>query len=391
MQLITLFLILFFGLLLRFLLEKIRVPALIGYLALGMALGALGLTGGNLGVVSADLRRIALVVILLRAGLSVKLSDLKKSGFASILLCFLPALAEMCAVGLLAPLLFGLTTEEGFLLGSVLAAVSPAVVVPRMLRLAEEGYGAKRAVPQTLTAGASADDIFVVLMFGIFLSAVKGEGFTLASLWKLPVSVLCGVALGVLAGIPAGWACKKLRLPDWGKFILLLSLSFLLAGLESVLDGVFPFSGLLGVMALGMTAAKVSPRTAEEVSPVGKKVWNVAEIFLFTLVGAAVSLSALWNNLALSLLLLFCSLAARSLGVFLCTLGTSFNGKERAFAVLSYLPKATVQAAIGGIALAEGLACGDTVLSVAVAAILVTAPLGALLIDLTGKKLLKKD
>lgn len=382
------FLILLSGIAVGTLCERLRVPALIAYLALGLLFGATGVLDESLLAISSEIRRAALVVILLRAGLSTRFFELKKSGSAAVLLCFLPALAEMCAVGLIAPLLFPLDGTEAFLLGSVLAAVSPAVVVPRMLSLSERGLGAEHAVPQTLTAGASADDIFVVLMFGIFLSAAKGGGFSLASLWQLPVSVLCGVAAGTLAGVGAGYFLRKVRLGSAFRFGALFAISLGLAAAETALEGIFPFSGLLGVMACGMAAAKVCPEEAERASQTGKQVWAVAEIFLFVLVGAAVSLSALWNGLGRSALLLFCSLFVRSLGVLLSTVETKFTAKERAFCVLAYLPKATVQAAIGGIPLAAGLACGETVLSVAVAAILLTAPLGAAAIEWGGKRLL---
>ena len=387
-MILSLFLILFGGIAVGTAFGRLHIPALIGYLALGLALGAAGILDESLLAVSADLRRVALVVILLRAGLSTRFSELKKSGSAAVLLCFFPALAEMCAVGLIAPLIFPLDTTESFLLGSVLAAVSPAVVVPRMLSLSERGLGSEHAVPQTLTAGASADDIFVVLMFGIFLSAAKGGGFSLVSLWQLPVSIVCGVAAGVLTGIEAGYFLRKVRLGNAFRFGLLLALSLGLAAAETALDGIFPFSVLLGVMACGMAAAKMCPEEAERAAKTGKGVWEIAEIFLFILVGAAVSLSALWSNLGRSALLLLCSLAVRSLGVLASTLGTKFTAKERVFCMLSYLPKATVQAAIGGIALSEGLACGETVLSVAVAAIILTAPTGAAAIELSGKRLL---
>ena len=373
--------------------RKIKLPALIGTLLIGILLGpyVFNLISPDILAISADLRKFALIVILTRAGLSLKLDDIKKVGRPAFLLCFLPATFEIIGYVVFAPLLLGLSPLESALAGAVMGAVSPAVVVPRMLKLQREGYGTNKNIPQMITAGASCDDVFVIVLFSALLTTANFGEFNYNIVWQIPTSVVMGIAVGILVGLLFSLLFKRFHTRDTIKVLILLSVSFLLVALENLLENSVPFSALLAVITLGVTFNLKSEQRAERLSAKYEKVWVFAEIVLFALVGAeaniADAVSQGWN----AILVLLFALAFRLIGVFVCLIKTPLDFKERLFCAIAYIPKATVQAAIGAIPLAAGLACGQTILTCAVLSILVTAPLGAALTDLTYKKLLTKN
>ncbi len=354
----------------------------------GMILGPYGLDmlDAKLLSISTELRQIALVVILLRAGLALKISDLKSVGPNALLLCFVPALFEICGVMLLAPPLLGVSLIEAAIIGAVVAAVSPAVIVPKMLALMKSGKGTQKGIPQMIMAGASVDDVFVIVLFTSFTTLAVGGEFSAASLLNIPISILLGALLGGTAGWLAVQYFKRFHLRDSIKLLIILSLSFLFVGLESWLKGRVTISGLLAVMAMGITLLRLYPTLAERISPKFNKLWVGAEIMLFVLVGATVNLNYATSAGVLPIILILGALIFRIAGVWLSVSRSSLNTKERLFCAVAYLPKATVQAAIGSLPLAMGLECGELVLTIAVLAIIITAPLGALAIDATSRK-----
>lgn len=359
--------------------RKLHLPALVGMLLAGILLGPFGadLLSPALLSLSADLRRLALIIILLRAGLSLDLGSLRRSGRSAVLLCFLPAACEVLGMVLLAPRLLGVSVLDAAILGAVVGAVSPAVIVPRMLDLMEAGYGTEQGIPQMVLAGASVDDVFVVILFSSFTGMASGGRFPPAALAGVPVSILLGAALGLgLGGLLARFFAR-FPLRDSAKAILLLALSILLTALEDRLGSRVPFSGLLAVLGTGLGLYRRQPAAAQRLAAKFGKLWVAAEILLFALVGAQLNLEYAAASGRTAVLLVLGALCFRALGVLLCMAGGPLNPKERLFAVLAYLPKATVQAAIGGVPLAMGLSCGQVVLTVAVIAILLTAPLGA--------------
>ena len=367
--------------------RKLHLPALVGMLLAGILLGPFGadLLSPALLSVSADLRRLALILILLRAGLSLDLGSLRRSGRSAVLLCFLPAACEVLGMVLLAPRLLGVSVLDAAILGAVVGAVSPAVIVPRMLDLMEAGYGTEQGIPQMVLAGASVDDVFVVVLFSSFTGMASGGRFSPAALAGVPVSILLGAALGLgLGGLLARFFAR-FPLRDSAKAILLLALSILLTALEDRLGSRVPFSGLLAVLGTGLGLYRRQPAAAQRLAAKFGRLWVAAEILLFALVGAYAAASG-----RAAVLLVLGALCFRALGVLLCMAGGPLNPKERLFAVLAYLPKATVQAAIGGVPLAMGLSCGQVVLTVAVIAILLTAPLGAFAIDVSYRRLLRR-
>lgn len=373
--------------------KKLRLPPLIGMLAVGIAIGpyALDLIDGSILDISPELRKIALIIILTRAGLSLDLAALKRVGRPAILMCFVPACFEILGMALLAPLLLHIRLMEALILGAVIGAVSPAVIVPKMLKLSEEGYGTDKGIPQLLLAGASVDDVFVIVMFSTFTGLEKNGTFSAFSLAMIPVSVMLGVAAGLGIGCLLGKLFEKIHIRDTEKLLLFLCAAFFLVAFEDTFGEKVPFSALIAVMSIGVAVQKIRPMAAERLSARFNKLWVAAEIFLFVLVGACVNLPyAAKAGISTVILILFV-LLFRMVGVFVCLVKTSLNLKERLFCMLAYTPKATVQAAIGGIPLALGLACGETVLTAAVIAILLTAPFGALLIDKTYKKLLDRS
>lgn len=389
-MLTSLALIFLVGMGLGWLSGRLRLPALVGMIFTGMLLGpyALDLLDGSLLSISADLRQLALVIILTRAGLSLDLGDLKRAGRPAVLLCFVPACFEIAGTVLLAPLL-GVSYLEAAIIGSVIAAVSPAVIVPRMLRLMEEGYGQNHCIPQMILAGASVDDVFVIVLFTAFTSLALGGSFSAWSLLSVPVSILTGVVAGCAVGLALVWFFQRVHIRDSAKILIILSISFLLLELEDQLEGILPLSGLLAIMALGLTINQRYPVLSARLSQKYNKLWVAAEVLLFVLVGATVDLAYVWKAGAAALLVLAGALVVRMLGVAFCMTGTALSKKERLFCMIAYTPKATVQAAIGGLPLAMGLACGQLTLTVAVLAILVTAPLGAFAIDTCYQRLLQ--
>lgn len=378
------------GMLLSSILKKLRLPGLLGMLITGIVLGpyVLNLLDPSILSISADLRQIALIIILTRAGLSLDINDLKKVGRPAILMCFVPACCEIAGMILLAPGLLGISVLDAAIMGAVVAAVSPAVIVPKMLMLMEKGYGRENRIPQLIMAGASVDDVFVIVLFTAFTGLAQGESISAASFAQVPVSILTGMIAGVVTGMILAVLFARLHIRDSGKVVVLLSISFLMVALENVLKGVISFSGLLAVMSMGIALQKKRRVVAERLSVKYSKLWVAAEILLFVLVGASVDVSYALAAGASAVLLIFGVLLFRMAGVFLCMLKTKLSGKERLFCMIAYMSKATVQAAIGGVPLALGLGCGKIVLTVAVLAILITAPLGAFGVDVAYRKLL---
>lgn len=391
-MLLSLSLICLLGMLLAFLCKKIHLPGLVGMIATGILLGpyVLNLIDPKVLSISSELRRIALVIILMRAGLSLDVSGLKKVGRSAVLMCFLPAVFEIAGYVILAPRFLNVSLLDAAIMGSVLAAVSPAVIVPRMIKLTEEGYGTSKQIPQMILAGASVDDVFVIVMFSAFTGMAQGQDISWVSFARVPVSILIGIFTGSALGIVLGKYFEKFHMRDSVKVILVLSLAFVLDWIEARFGSVVPFSGLIAVMALGLGLQRKRKVVAQRLSSKFNKLWVCAEIVLFVLVGACVDISYTKQAGISTIILILFVLLFRLAGVILCVAGTSLTLKERLFCGFGYIPKATVQAAIGGIPLAMGLGCGNIVLTVAVMGILITAPLGAFLIDLSYKKLLVK-
>ncbi|WP_418425127.1 cation:proton antiporter [Blautia sp.] len=392
-MLLSISLILILGMFMGWICRKMKLPALLGMLITGIILGPYGLDlldGSILGI-SAELRKIALIIILTRAGLGLDLSGLKKIGRPAVFMCFVPASFELLGMILLAPKLMGLSVLESAVMGAVLAAVSPAVVVPRMVKLMDEGYGVKEGIPQLILAGASVDDVYVIVLFSTFVGMMQGEGASILKFVNIPVSIFFGIAIGLFLGVLLAYFFKKVHIRDTSKVLIILSISFLLVVIEDKLTTAITFSSLIAVMFIGIGLQKKREAVAERLSVKYGKLWVAAEVFLFVLVGATVNIEYLGKVGAKAFVVIIGALIFRMFGVFVCLLGTNLKRKEQLFAMMAYTPKATVQAAIGGIPLALGLACGDTVLTVAVLAIVFTAPLGAFAIDLSYKKLLNKQ
>lgn len=391
-MLLSLSLIFIFGYFAGEICKKVHMPALLGMLAVGIIIGpyALNLLDSSVLSISADLRKIALIIILTRAGLSLDLTQLKKIGRPAVLMCFVPACFEILGMVLLAPALLGVSRTDAAIMGAVVGAVSPAVIVPKMIKLTEEGYGKDRGIPQLILAGASVDDVFVIVLFTAFVSLEQTGTLSAASFLSVPISILLGIGAGLVFGFAAGKIFKKFHVRDTVKLLLLFSLSFLLAAFEDGFGKTIPFSAMLAVMCVGIAINKEHPLLAGRLSDRYSKLWTVFEILLFVLVGACVNIQYALKAGPMAILLIFAVLLFRMAGVCLCVLKTELNAKERLFCMLAYLPKATVQAVIGGIPYAMGLPCGESVLTVAVLSILITAPLGAFLIDLTYKKCLNK-
>jgi NhaP-type Na+/H+ or K+/H+ antiporter len=391
-MLFSLSLILIIGFALSGIFNRIKIPGLLAMIITGIVLGpyVMDLIAPEILMISSDLRKIALIVILARAGLSLDLEDLKQVGRPAALMCFIPATLEIIAIILLGPPLLGLTLGESAILGTVLAAVSPAVIVPRMLYLMESGYGKKNSIPQLILAGASVDDIYVIVLFTAFLGMNQGEGFNTGSLFSVPVSIISGVVLGIAVGALLVRIFKILHVRDTIKVLIILSVSFLFVSFEQFLEPYFPMSGLIAVMALGGTILKLYDILAKRLMGKFSKIWVGAEILLFVLVGAAVDITLIPKAGFFAVLLIFAGLGGRVLGVLISLFKTPIVAKERMFCSIAYLPKATVQAAIGAVPLSMGVPSGDTILAVAVLSIMVTAPIGAFGIDLLHDKLLEK-
>lgn len=391
-MLLSISLILILGMFMGWICQKIKLPSLLGMLITGIVLGpyVLNLLDDSILGISAELRKIALIIILTRAGLGLDLSGLKKIGRPAVLMCFVPASFELIGMILLAPKLMGLTVLEAAIMGAVLAAVSPAVVVPRMVKLMDEGYGVNEGIPQLILAGASVDDVYVIVLFSTFVGMMQGEGASILKFVNIPISIFLGIAIGLLIGVLLAYFFKKMHIRDTSKVLIILSISFLLVVMEDKLSTPISFSALIAIMFIGIGLQKKRETVAKRLSVKYGKLWVAAEVFLFVLVGATVNIGYLGKVGVKALIVIIGALVFRMFGVFVCLLGTSLKRKERLFTMLAYTPKATVQAAIGGIPLALGFTCGDLVLTVAVLAIVLTAPLGAFAIDLSYKKLLNR-
>ena len=391
-MLLSVALILLCGMGMSWICKKLKLPGLLGMLLTGIVLGpyVLNLLDENLLNISSELRKMALIIILMRAGLGLDISGLKKIGRPAVMMCFVPASFELLGMLVLAPRLLGLSVLEAAILGSVLAAVSPAVVVPRMVRLMEEGYGTEKGIPQLILAGASVDDVYVIVLFTTFSGIMQGKSVSVMSFLNIPISIILGMIIGLLAGWLLARYFEKVHIRDTVKVLILLSISFLLVVAEDHMTTAITFSALIAVMFLGVGLQKYREVTAKRIAVKCGKMWVAAEVFLFVLVGATVNIGYL-SHVGLKAVVLICgALIFRMTGVFVCLLGTDMNEKEKLFTMMAYTPKATVQAAIGGIPLALGFACGDVVLTVAVLAIVLTAPLGAFAIDSSYKKFLTK-
>lgn len=391
-MLLSLALIFLLGMILGSLFKKLKLPALLGMLLTGILLGPhfFNLLDSSILNISADLRQIALIIILTRAGLNLDIQDLKKVGRPAFFMCFIPATLEIIGMIILASYLFKLSFLDSVILGTVIAAVSPAVIVPKMLKLMEEGYGKKNNIPQLIMAGASVDDIFVIVLFTVFTGLATTGALSFAEFIKIPTSIILGLLAGAILGKILALFFEKIHLRDSNKVIILLSIAFLLVTLEKSITGIIGFSGLLAIMAMGGTIKKFRKEVAIRLSNKFSKLWIASELILFVLVGASVNINYLSSTGILAIILILGVLIFRMFGVFISLLRTPLDRKERLFSMIAYCPKATVQAAIGSIPLAMGLPCGELILSIAVLSILITAPLASFAIDLTYKKLLTK-
>lgn len=392
-MLLSIALIVLLSLMLAKIMQMIKIPSIIGLLMTGIILGpfVLNLIDGRILEISGELRQIALIVILLRAGLSLKLEDLKRIGRPALLMAFLPATFELLGVVILGQLLFNLTLLESAILGTILAAVSPAVVVPRMLKLMKSGYGKEKRIPHLILAGASLDDVYVIILFTSFLQSFLQGDFSLSMIYQIPLSVILGIGLGLLIGYLSVKFFKKFHMRDTIKVLVLFAVSFLFIVLEENIKPSVYISGLLAVMTLGGMIHHKYPILANRLVVKFEKIWVIAEIMLFVLVGAAVNLSVVPSVGFKALILILGALIFRTLGVFISLLKTKLLLKEKLFISIAYIPKATVQAAIGAIPLSLGLDAGYLMLTIAVLAILITAPLGAIGIDLLAPRLLKQE
>ncbi|MCK4551923.1 MAG: cation:proton antiporter [Tenericutes bacterium] len=392
-MLLSIGLILLISLSLNAIFIKLKIPGLIAFIIAGIVLGpsVLNLIDPNIIIISADLREIALIVILLRVGLTLDLNDLKKVGRPAILLSFIPATVEILFIGFVSPLIFDISLIEGFILGSIVAAVSPAVVVPRMIGYIEKKLGTNKQIPQLILAGSSIDDIYCIVMFTIFLGIYQTNTFNALSIVLLPVSIITSLILGILIGLVLVKVFKKIHMRDTVKVLVVFGLAFFLMVFEDLIVDYFTISGLLAVIALAGTILKTYPILAKRLTVKFSKIWVAAELMLFVLVGAVVEVSVLKTAGLLAVALVFASLSVRMIAVILSVSKTNLNSKEKLFTCISYLPKATVQAAIGAIPLALGMPAGSLILTISVLSIFISAPLGAIGMDRLNKKLLTTE
>lgn len=391
-MLFSLTLIFLSGIVLGSIFNCLKLPQLLGMLLTGIILGPylLNLLDPKILSISTDLRQTALIIILTRAGLNLDINDLKKVGRPAVLMCFVPATFEILGMIIFAPKFLGLGLLDSAILGTVIAAVSPAVVVPKMLKLMEDGYGTEEGIPQLIMAGASVDDVFVIVLFTSFIGLASNGTFSALNLIKIPTSIFFGISVGFLCAILLIYFFKKVHIRDSMKVIIILNISFLLVTFEHSLTGIIGFSGLLAIMSMGTGIQEKNSILAKRLSSKYSKLWIAAEVMLFVLVGATVNIKYALGASIPAILLIMTVIVFRMVGVFLCLLGTSFSYKERLFCMIAYCPKATVQAAIGSIPLSMGLSSGNIILTVAVLSILITAPLGAFAIDFSYKKLLNR-
>ena len=384
--------ILLFGLLVGWIFSKAKLPSPLGMIIVGIVLSphGLNLIDDSMLTISGDLRQIALVIILTRAGLSLNFSDLKMVGRPALLMCFVPACVEMVGTIIFAPLLLGVSILDAAIIGSVMAAVSPAVVVPRMIKLIEDGYGTDKSIPQLILAGASVDDVFVIVVFTALTTLASTGEVSAISFIQIPTSILLGVLLGGAVGTILVWYFRRFHIRDSVKVLIILSVSFLLLELQNRLEGIVPVSGLLAIMSMGIIINQKNDVLAKRLSVKYNKLWLGAEIFLFVLIGIAVDLKYALAAGVVVILLVILALLFRMMGVAVSLVKTKLNKKECLFCMVAYTPKATVQAVLGTVPLAMGLSCGEIVLTVAVISILITAPFGAICVDNLYKKLLSK-
>ena len=392
-MLFSLTLIFLSGIILGSIFNRLKLPQLIGMLLTGIILGPflLNLLDPKILSISADLRQIALIIILTRAGLNLDINDLKKVGRPAVLMCFVPATFEILGMIIFAPKFLDLGLLDSAILGTVIAAVSPAVIVPKMLKLMEEGYGADKSIPQLIMAGASVDDVFVIVLFTSFIGLASNGTFSMLNLIKIPTSIFFGIFIGFLCAILLIYFFKKIHIRDSLKVIIILNISFLLVTFEHSLTGIIGFSGLLAIMSIGTGIQAKNTILSKRLSVKYSKLWIAAEVMLFVLVGATVNIKYALSASIPAILLIITVLIFRMIGVFLCLVGIPLSYREQLFCMIAYCPKATVQAAIGSIPLSMGLPSGNIILTVAVLSILITAPLGAFAIDISYKKLLKKE
>lgn len=383
--------IILLGLSLGKLFNNLKLPSLLGYILTGIIISpyAMNLIDTSLLNIAPQLIQIALVIILTRAGLSLNINTLKKVGRPALLMCFLPACFEILSVIVIGPLLFGITIVEAAIVGSVIAAVSPAIIVPRMINLIEEGYGEKHSIPQLVLAGASVDDVFVIVVFTAMTALEASGEFTALSFVKIPISIVSGIIVGAIVGIVLVQLFKKNHIRDTIKVLIIISISFLLLELENSISDYIPISGLLAIMSMGVIIKLNYEILAERIQTKYNKLWAGAEIMLFVLVGATVNMKYVADAGILTVIMILAALVFRMIGVFVCLIKTELTMKEKIFCMIAYTPKATVQAGIGAVPLAMGLNCGQMVLTIAVMSIIITAPFGAIAIDKTYKKLLK--
>lgn len=391
-MILSLGLILILGFIIGWLLSKIKIPGLVGMIIVGLLIGpyCLGLIDEKILSISTELRQVALVIILTRSGLNLDIDSLRKIGRPAILMSFIPATLEIIGTTLISQLLLEITIFESILLGTVLAAVSPAVVSPRMIKLIEERFGENHQVPKLILAGSSVDDIYVIVLFYTFLGLVGNNTFDFVSITMIPVTIILGVLLGIIVGLILSYILKKTNFKTAINILIIISSSFLMIGLENMLKDYISISSLLGIMVTGIVLLFRNKEKAKQLSDGYNNLWIFFEIILFVLVGATVDFSYAINNGLMAILILIIGLLFRTLGVLLCLIKTKLTFKERLFTILAYIPKATVQASIGGIALSLGLSCGSIILTVSVISILITAPIGAILIDNLSSKLLDR-
>lgn len=380
------------GLLLGAVFNKLKLPSLIGMIMAGILLGPYvwNVLDDSILNISSQLRQLALVIILTRAGLSLNIGDLKKVGRPAILMCFVPALLEVLGVIWIAPRLFNVTVLEAAIMGSVLAAVSPAVIVPRMIKLMEEGYGEEKSIPQMILAGASVDDVFVIVLFTAFTSLATGGSVSAMQFVQIPISIILGILLGLAVGYILVRYFKAFHMRDSVKVLIILSVSFLMLECETRLEHIIPVSGLIAIMSMGIIMKQSYGDLAVRMNEKYNRIWVAAEVILFVLVGTTVNIQYVKLAGITAAIIVVGAMLFRMVGVFLCMFGTKLSYRERLFCMFAYTPKATVQAAIGGMPLAMGLACGDKVLILAVLSILMMAPLGAIAIDCSYRRLLAK-
>lgn len=392
-MLLSVALILLISLSLNAIFVKIKIPGLIAFIITGIVLGpsVLNMIDPEILDLSVDLREIALIVILLRAGLTLDLNDLKKVGRPAILLSFLPATVEILFIGFISPMIFGITYIEGFMLGSIVAAVSPAVVVPRMIQLIEKKRGTNKQIPQMILAGSSIDDIYAIVIFTIFLQVYQTNQFSVITILLFPVTLVVSLILGILLGLLLVKLFKWLHIRDTIKVLVIFAVSFLLIVFENFMKDFFSISGLLAVIALGGAILKQYPILAKRLTSKFSKIWVVAEIMLFVLVGAVVDISVLKTAGIMAVILVVSALIVRMLAVILAITKTNLNFKEKLFTCLAYIPKATVQAAIGAIPLSYGVPAGNLILTISVLAIFISAPIGAISMDRLNTKLLTQE